>query len=150
MLPVKTREGACRDHVKANPGKYSFASSGTGTTPQLVGELFKLTYKLDPCTCRSAAAARRSSRSIGGHTPLAFTSLSPAVPHIKDGKLRALAVTSKPRRRGIPGRADAGRNRRSGQEADTIQAMLVPADTPKDIVDLRLSEVVKASSSCRT
>ena len=88
--------------LKANPGKYSFASAGTGTTPHLSGELFKLTYKLDIVHVPFPGAGPAIQSIVGGHTPLAFTSLPPAVPLIKDGRQRALAITAEERHPLLP------------------------------------------------
>src|SRR5260221_7227218 len=76
--------------VKAHPGTYSFAQPSTGSTPHLAGELFKQQYHLDLVTVNSAALAINST--IGGHIPIAFTALPPAMSNIKEGKLSALAV----------------------------------------------------------
>ena len=130
---------ALADHVKANPGKYTFASAGTGTTPHLSGELFKLTFKLDTVHVPFGGAGPAIQSIIAGHTPLAFTSLPPAVPHIKAGTLRALAVANNKRVAilpEVPTLAEAGI---PGQEADTFQAVLVPAGVPKEIADFHLS-----------
>ncbi len=138
---------ALADHVKANPGKYTFASAGTGTTPHLSGEIFKLTFKLDTVHVPFGGAGPAIQSIIAGHTPLAFTSLPPAVPHIKAGTLRALAVANN-KRVGIlpevPTLAEAGI---PGQEADTFQAVLVPAGVPKEVADFLYQEVVKAVKS---
>ena len=126
VLPVNSPKELA-DHIKANPGKYTFASAGTGTTPHLSGELFKLTHKLDTVHVPFGGAGPAIQSIIAGHTPLAFTSLPPAVPHIKAGTLRALAVANKTRVAvlpEVPTLAEAGI---PGQEADTFQAVLVPA-----------------------
>ena len=113
VIPVNSPK-ALADHVKANPGKYTFASAGTGTTPHLSGELFKLTYKLDTVHVPFGGAGPAIQSIIAGHTPLAFTSLPPAVPHIKSGSLRALAVANNKRVAVLPERADARRSRHPG------------------------------------
>jgi tripartite-type tricarboxylate transporter receptor subunit TctC len=146
VLPVNSPKELA-DHVKANPGKYTFASAGTGTTPHLSGELFKLTYKLDTVHVPFGGAGPAIQSIIAGHTPLAFTSLPPAVPHIKAGTLRALAVANKTRVAvlpEVPTLAEAGI---PDQEADTFQAVLVPAGVPKEIADFIYREVVKATKS---
>src|SRR5262249_12075090 len=65
--------------VKANPGKYSFAQPATGSTPHLAGELFKQKYGLDLVTVPFNGAALAVNSTIGGHTPIAFTALPPAM-----------------------------------------------------------------------
>ena len=146
VLPVKTPKELA-DHILKNPGKYTFASAGTGTTPHLSGELFKLTFKLDTVHVPFGGAGPAIQSIVAGHTPLAFTSLPPAVPFIKDGKLRALAVANKTRVAvlpDVPTLAEAGI---PDQEADTFQAVLVPAGVPKDLADYIHNEVVKATKS---
>ena len=90
------------DLVKANPGKYSFAQPGTGSTPHLAGELFKLKFGLDLVTVPFNGAALAINSTLGGHTPVVFTALPPAMANIKDGKLRGLAVLSPERAAVLP------------------------------------------------
>jgi tripartite-type tricarboxylate transporter receptor subunit TctC len=133
--------------IKANPGKYSFASAGTGTTPHLSGALFNLSQGLDLVHVPFNGAGPAIQSTLGGHTPMAFTALPPAAPLIKEGKLRALAVTSasrSPALPDVPTMAEAGL---PGQEADTLQGVLVPAKTPPEIVALLHREIVKAIAS---
>jgi tripartite-type tricarboxylate transporter receptor subunit TctC len=146
VIPVNSPKELA-DHILKNPGKFTFASAGTGTTPHLSGELFKLTYKLDTVHVPFGGAGPAIQSIIAGHTPLAFTSLPPAVPFIKDGKLRALAVANKTRVAilpDVPTLAEAGI---PDQEADTFQAVLVPAGVPQDLANYIHQEVVKATKS---
>src|SRR5262245_25196470 len=131
------------EFIRSHPTTNNFATPGAGTTPHLSGELFRVSLGLDliPVPFNGAAPALQSK--VGGHTPIAFTALPPATPLIKDGKLRALAVTSSARSPvlpGVPTMAEAGLNE---QEADTLQGVLVPAGTPQPIVDLLHREIVK-------
>ncbi len=146
VLPVNTPKELA-DLIKANPGKYTFASAGTGTTPHLSGELFKLTFKLDTVHVPFGGAGPAIQSIVAGHTPLAFTSLPPAVPFIKEGTLRALAVANKTRVKvlpDVPTLAEAGI---PDQEADTFQAVLVPAGVPKELSNFIYQEVVRATKS---
>ncbi len=88
--------------VKAHPGTYSFAQPSTGSTPHLAGELFKQQYHLDLVTVPFNSAALAINSTIGGHIPIAFTALPPAMSNIKEGKLRALAVLSVRRSPALP------------------------------------------------
>ena len=88
--------------LKANPGKYSFAHSGVGTTPQLSGEMFKHSQNLDLVSVPFNGSAPAIQSALAGHTPIAFTVLTPAVPQVKEGKLRALAVTTPKRSPALP------------------------------------------------
>jgi tripartite-type tricarboxylate transporter receptor subunit TctC len=141
-IPAKTVKELI-DYLLANPGKYSIANPGIGTTPQLAAELFKLTYKLDIASVPFGGAGPAIQSAAGGHTPIALTALPPTAPQVQGGKLRALAVTSA-KRSGtlpdVPTMAEAGVK---GQESETMQGIFVPAATPKDIVELLNREIVK-------
>jgi tripartite-type tricarboxylate transporter receptor subunit TctC len=131
------------DLVKANPGKYSFAQPGTGSTPHLAGELFKLKFGLDLVMVPFNGAALAINSTLGGHTPIVFTALPPAMANIKDGKLRGLAVLSLKRAAvlpEVPTMAEAGV---PDQESDTLTGVVVPAGTPKEIIDRWNAEIVR-------
>jgi tripartite-type tricarboxylate transporter receptor subunit TctC len=130
--------------LKANAGKYSFASAGVGTTPHLSGELFKLSQKLDLVHVPFNGSGPAIQSALGGHTPIAFTVITPAVPQVKEGKLRALAVTTPKRSPALPDVPTLAEAGLPDQEADTMQGILVPAGTPKPIIDLLHREIVKA------
>ena len=130
-------------HIKVNPGKYSFASAGLGTTPHLSGELFKLSQKLDLVHVPFNGSAPAIQSAIAGHTPIAFTVVTPAVQQVKEGKLRALAVTTPKRTSALPEVPTLAEAGLPDQEADTMQGILVPAGTPKAIIELLHREIVK-------
>jgi tripartite-type tricarboxylate transporter receptor subunit TctC len=130
--------------LKANPGKYSFAGPGIGSTPHLSGELFKQQFGLDMVHVPFPGAADAINATIGGHTQIAFTALPPALANIKAGKLRGLAVLAFKRAAelpDVPTMAEAGF---PGQEADTLTGVLAPAGTPKEIITLLNHEIAKA------
>jgi tripartite-type tricarboxylate transporter receptor subunit TctC len=129
--------------IKANPGKYSYAAPGVGSTPHLSGEMFRISQKVDLVTVQFTGAGPAIQNTIGGHTPVAFTALPPAVPHIKDGKLRALMVTSEKRVPGLPDVPTAAEAGLAGQDAYTLTGMLAPAGTPKVIISAIHREIVK-------
>jgi tripartite-type tricarboxylate transporter receptor subunit TctC len=81
-IPAKTVQELIA-FLKANPGKYSFASAGVGTTPHLSGELFKLSQKLDLVHVPFNGSGPAIQSALGGHTPIAFTVITPAVPQVK-------------------------------------------------------------------
>jgi tripartite-type tricarboxylate transporter receptor subunit TctC len=84
--------------LKANPGKYSYASPGYGTTPHLACEwLFKLTYGLDVVHVPFQGAAPAVQSVLAGHTPIFHNVLPAVAPHIRQGTMRALAVASSKR-----------------------------------------------------
>ena len=140
-LPVQTVKEMV-DLIKSSPGRFSFASPGTGTPPHLIGEQFRLSLDLDLVHVPFNGAGLAVGATLAGHTPLAFTSLPPAVPQIRDGKLHALAVTSKMRSQAlpdVPSMAEAGYPEVVGEG---WFAFIVPARTPKDIIALLQREIV--------
>jgi len=127
--------------VRANPGKYSYASPGTGTTGQLAGELFRISLGLDLTHVPFNGAAPAIMSTIGGHTQMMFGALPGAATSIKDGQLRALAVTSgkrNPSFSDVPTLAEAGV---PDQESEFIQGVFVPAGTSKEIIDKLYREI---------
>ena len=129
--------------VRASPGKFSFAQPATGSTPHLNGELFKLEFGLDLTMVPFTGAAPAITSTIGGHTPIAFTALPPAMTNIKDGKLRALAVLSTQRVTALPDVPTAAEAGIPGHEGDTLTGIVVPAGTPRDVVDRLNAEIKK-------
>jgi len=129
--------------VKANPGKYSYASPGTGTTGQLAGELFRLSLKLDLVHVPFNGGAPALTSTIGGHTPVMFSALPTAGAAIRDGKLRALAVTSGRRDPGFPEVPTLAQAGVPDQESEFIQAVLVPTGTPRDVIDKLYREIAR-------
>jgi len=130
--------------LKANPGKYSFAHPGVGTTSQLSGEMFKHSQGLDLVSVPFGGSAPAIQSAIAGHTPIAFTVLTPAVPQVKEGKLRALAVTTAKRTPALPDVPTMAEAGLPDKESDTMQGVLVPAGTPQSIVALLHREIAKA------
>jgi tripartite-type tricarboxylate transporter receptor subunit TctC len=129
--------------IRDNPGKYSYAGPGVGSTPHLSGELFKLTYKLDLAHVPFTGAGPAIQSAMGGHTPIAFTALPPALGAVKDGKLRALGVAAAKRVAALPDLPTFAEQGLTGQEADTLTGMVVPAGTPKEIVAKWNAEVTR-------
>jgi tripartite-type tricarboxylate transporter receptor subunit TctC len=129
--------------IRSGGAKYSFASPGTGTPPHLIGENFRLSLGLDLVHVPFNSAGQAVASTLAGHTPIAFTSLPPAVPQIKDGRLRALAVTSKTRSQvlpDVPSMVEAGYPEIDGEG---WFAFIVPAGTPKDIITLLNREIIQ-------
>src|SRR5262245_59643886 len=109
----------------------------------LVREQFRLVLALDLVHVPFGGAAPAVVSVMGGHTPIGFSSLAAAAEQIKDGKLRALAVTSKTRSQALPNvptMAEAGHPDIVG---DSWVGVLVPAATPKGIITLLHSEIVQ-------
>jgi tripartite-type tricarboxylate transporter receptor subunit TctC len=129
--------------IKANPGKYTFASPGIGTTPHLSSELFKLTFGLDFALAPFPGGGPSIQSVVAGHTPMCFQAIPPATALVKDGKLRALAVTAATRSPALPDVPTLDELGIKNQEAETMQGVLLPAGTPKSIVDLLQTEIAR-------
>ena len=128
--------------IKANPGKYSYASPGAGTPGHLVGEIFRLSLGLDVVHVPFNSAGLAVGSTVGGHTQICFASPSPAAQQVVEGKLGGLAVTSKARSSALPDvptTAEAGFPAIAG---DNWQGIVVPAGTPKEVVDFLHRELV--------
>jgi tripartite-type tricarboxylate transporter receptor subunit TctC len=134
------------DLVRRSPGKYSFAQPGTGSTPHLAGELFKLKFGLDLVMVPFNGAALAINSTLGGHTPIVFTALPPAIANIRDGKLRGLAVLSVKRAAALPDVPTMAEVGVPDQESDTLTGMVAPAGTPKEIVERWHSEIAKLAA----
>jgi tripartite-type tricarboxylate transporter receptor subunit TctC len=129
--------------VRANPGKYSYSSAGAGTQAHLAGEQFRLSLGLDLVHIPFNGGGPAIAAVVGGHTPIGFSSPAASIPQIKEGNVRALAITSKRRSQilpDVPTMAEAGYPEIEG---DSWVGVLVPAGTPKDIISLLNHEIVK-------
>jgi tripartite-type tricarboxylate transporter receptor subunit TctC len=130
--------------VRANPGKYNFGHSGVGTTPHLSGEMFRHAQELDLVAVPFNGSGPALQSALGGHTPISFVVLSPALPLVREGKMRALAVLSTTRSGALPEVPTIVEAGYPGIEADTQQCVLAPAGTPREIVDLIYRQIVAA------
>jgi tripartite-type tricarboxylate transporter receptor subunit TctC len=142
LVPAKTVDDLIA-LVRANTGKYSFASGGTGSQTHLAGEQFRLSLGLDLVHVPFNGGGPAIAALVAGHAPIGFNALTPAVPQIKEGKLRALAITSKTRSQSLPDvptMTEAGYPDIAG---DTWVGVLVPAGTPKEIITLLHREIAK-------
>jgi tripartite-type tricarboxylate transporter receptor subunit TctC len=132
--------------IRANPGKYSYAFGGVGTPSHLAGEQFRVSLGLDLVHVPFNGGGPAAAAVVAGHTQIGFNSLAPAAPQIKDGKVRALAVTSKTRSPTLP---DVPTMTEAGYpdiEGDSWVGILVPAGTPKEIIQVLNREIVSVIS----
>jgi tripartite-type tricarboxylate transporter receptor subunit TctC len=141
-LPTSTVNGLVT-LIKANSGKYSFASPGTGTPSHLLGEQFRMTLGLDLVHVPFGGSGPAMSSVVAGHTPIGFAALASAAPFARDGKLRALALMSKARSETLPGVPTIAEAGYPGLDGDGWVGVLVPAGTPAEIVGLLNREIVK-------
>src|SRR6478609_9267036 len=130
--------------IRDNPGKYSYAGPGVGSTPHLGGELFRLTYKLDLVHVPFTGAAPAIQATVGNHTPIAFTALPSSLAAIQAGQVRAIGVAATERAQQVPDVPTFAEQGVKDQEADTLTGIVAPAGTPKEIVELLAREIAKA------
>ena len=128
--------------AKARPGEINFASSGYGTPAHLAGELFNSMARVKLVHVPYKGAAPALADLLGGQVQLMFSTMPPALPHVKDGKLRALAVTSAKRSPATPELPTVDEIALPGFEANTWHGVVVPAGTPAAIVARLNREIV--------
>jgi len=129
--------------VKANPGKYTFANAGIGTTPQLASELLKLSYHLDATSIPFGGSGPEIQSVLAAQTPIAFSTLPPTTAQVTAGTLRGLAITAAKRSAALPNVPTMAESGINGQESETMQGIFVPAGTPPAIIDRLNREIVK-------
>jgi len=130
--------------ARARPGQLSYASVGSGGVQHLAGELLKITMKIDMVHVPYKGAAQVMSDLIGGQVPMFFSGMPPAMPYIRSGKLRALAVTTtkrSPAAPDVPTMAEAGV---PGFDISNWFAYFVPAGTPSGVIGRLNAEINRA------
>ena len=121
--------------LKAKPDKYTYASAGNGTAPHYAAELFKLSAGVVMLGVPYKGSAPAVSDTIGGQTQFMFPSLYTALPHVKTGKLRALAIAGPKRSPLLP---DVPTLKEAGVDGVDVQqwyGIFAPAKTPRPIID---------------
>jgi tripartite-type tricarboxylate transporter receptor subunit TctC len=121
-------------YAKANPGKLNFASSGSGTSIHLSGELFKVMTGVQMTHVPYKGSAPALTDLMGGQVQLMFDNLPSSLAFIKAGKLRALAVTSAQRSPALPDVPTVAESGVPGFEASSWFGLLAPAGTPRNVV----------------
>jgi tripartite-type tricarboxylate transporter receptor subunit TctC len=120
---------------KANPGKLSYASSGNGASSHLAGVLFNNLAGTDFAHIPYKGTGPALNDLLGGQVAMTFTDVLTALPHIKSGKLRALGVTTKERSQALPEVPTIAEQGIAGFDVSVFFGLVVPAGTPKDVVD---------------
>jgi tripartite-type tricarboxylate transporter receptor subunit TctC len=127
--------------MKKEPGKFSVASPGAGTTPSLSIEMLKLSAGVSFTAVPFAGGGPATQSTLAGHTPIMCGALGNAVAILKDGKLRGIGVTAKKRSASMPDIPTLEEAGIKDQEAETMTGVFVPAGTPKAVVDLLQKEI---------
>ena len=132
------------DYARANPGKLSYGSSGIGSPMHLAGELLREAAKVDIVHVPYKGAGPAITDLLGGQIPLAFVSLASVMPHVKSGKLRALAVVEPQRYKGMP---EVPTIKETVPGYDMFTSWLgffAPARTPREVVSRLNLEINRA------
>lgn len=129
--------------AKSNPGKLTYGSSGVGTSIHLTTELFTHAVAINMTHVPYKGVAPALTDLLGGQTDLMFPGITPAMPHIRSGKLKALALTSKTRSPALPEMPTLIELGVANFESVGWYGVLVPAATPKAIATRLNTELVK-------
>jgi tripartite-type tricarboxylate transporter receptor subunit TctC len=140
-LPARS-VGELIAHAKANPGKISFASFGTGSTSHVAGELFKMMTGTDMVHVPYRGSAPMIADLLAGQVQVGIDVMPTGLPHIRSGALIALAVAGKKRFSGLPDVPTIGETV-AGYEANSWCGVGVPKGTPQDIIE-RLNREINA------
>ncbi|MFP5472789.1 MAG: Bug family tripartite tricarboxylate transporter substrate binding protein [Gammaproteobacteria bacterium] len=130
-------------YAKANPGKITFGSPGSGASPHVSGELFKSMTGTDLLHIPYKGSAPAMTDLLGGQTSVMFDNMPSAIQHVRSGKLRPIAVTTakrSPELPDVPTIAEAGV---PGYEATSWFGMFAPAGTPKPVLDKLHAALIK-------
>ena len=129
-------------YAKANPGTINFGSGGVGTSNHLAGEMFKKNTGTDMAHVAYKGTPAAYTDLMSGRVQLMFDNIVAVMPHIKSGALRPIAVTSATRSPSLPDVPTVAEAGIPGFEAVSWIGALVPAGTPKDIVDKIYTDLV--------
>jgi tripartite-type tricarboxylate transporter receptor subunit TctC len=121
-------------YAKANPGKINMASAGVGTSPHMSGELFKMMTGIDMVHVPYRGEGPALTDLIGGQVQAMFGAMPSSIPHVRSGKLRALAVTTAVRSDALPDVPPIG-DFVPGYESSGVFGLGAPKNTPQEIID---------------
>ncbi|ANN66091.1 tripartite tricarboxylate transporter substrate binding protein [Bordetella bronchialis] len=143
QVPVKSVKELV-DYAKAHPGKLAFASSGSGTSIHMAGELFKLKAGVDVLHVPYKGSAPALTDLIGGQVQFMFDNMPSSWPHVQSGKLRALAVTTKERSPTAPDLPTMAESGFPGFDVSSWFGLIAPKGTPPEVIKTLNAAMVKA------
>jgi tripartite-type tricarboxylate transporter receptor subunit TctC len=141
LMPTVTDVQKLITHAKARPGQISYTSSGTGSFGHLSMELLKQLGQFDMQHVAYKGGVPAITDTIGGQVPMMYADLVAALPHVKSGKLRAIAVGSPQRVSVLPEVKTVAEQGFKGFDAVSWGGLLAPKGTPQDVVDRVSKEV---------
>jgi tripartite-type tricarboxylate transporter receptor subunit TctC len=130
--------------ARSKPGRMTSASAGTGGVQHMALDLLKMTAKIDIVHVPYKGAGPAIPDLIGGHVDMFFAGMPPALPHVKSGKLRALAVTTAKRSAAAPEVPTMAESGVTGFDINNWFAFFVPAGTPADLIARLNTEINRA------
>jgi tripartite-type tricarboxylate transporter receptor subunit TctC len=137
-------------HLKAQPGKLSFPSAGNGSMPHLAGEIFKSLAGVQVMHVPYKGSGQSMQDLLGGQHLVAFDTMPASSPHVRSGKLRALAVSSAARVASFPDVPTAEEAGLAGYQVTTWYGLFAPAGTAPPIVKRLHADTVKAMQTPET
>jgi tripartite-type tricarboxylate transporter receptor subunit TctC len=143
QVPVKSVQELV-DYATKNPGKLAFASSGSGTSIHMAGELFKMQAGIDVLHVPYKGSAPAVTDLIGGQVQFMFDNMPSSWPHVQSGKLRALAVTTTERSKSAPDVPTMKEAGFANFDVSSWFGLIAPAGTPPEIVNTLNAAMVKA------
>ena len=145
-VPVDDLKGFL-DYVRKNPGKLNYGSAGNGTSHHLAGELFKLQTKTFITHIPYRGSGPALQDLIAGQLDIMFDGLGSSAQHIKNNRIKALAVAAEKRAPGFPDIPTSGEAGLPGYQVATWYGMWAPKGTPKELVEAMRAEMAKALGS---
>jgi tripartite-type tricarboxylate transporter receptor subunit TctC len=136
--------------LKAAPGKYTFPSAGNGSTPHLAGEMFKSLAGVDLVHVPYKGSGQSMQDLLGGVHKLAFDTLPASAPHVRSGRMKALAVSSARRLPEYPDVPTAEEAGVPGYVISTWYGVFAPAGTPAEIVNRLHADILRAMQAPET
>jgi tripartite-type tricarboxylate transporter receptor subunit TctC len=133
--------------VKANPGKYNYATAGLGSPGHLVGEMLRQSQGLELAHIPYTSAGLAIEATVAGHTTMCLAAPAPIVPQVENGKLRALAVTYRTRLQALPDVPTTAEAGYPDVEFDNWFGVFVPAGTPGEIVTRLYREIATSMAA---
>jgi tripartite-type tricarboxylate transporter receptor subunit TctC len=133
--------------AKAKPGTIAFASSGNGSAQHLSGELFRQRAAVDITHIPYKGGGPALNDVMGGQVPVFFANMASGLPHVKGGKLRALAITGSKRSPALPDAPTMGEAGVAGYEVYEWNAIFAPAGTPAPVIAKIADAIAKAVQS---
>lgn len=133
--------------ARAEPGKLTYASSGSGTSIHMSGEMFKYLTRTDILHVPYKGSAPAVTDLIGGQVNMMFDNIPSALPHIKAGKLRALATTGAKRDPALPDVPTIAEAGVAGYESGVWFGLAVPAGTPREVIGRINAEAVRGTKA---